>query len=144
MAVTAKATIVSAAHAAAIWMPTDASAQANLRERVGAAVEAVEGACAADIAKFCGNVTRGEGRVLQCMQAFDDQLSRRCQFSLYRASRNLDHALDRVERIVKVTGFVASAPGFVEQPRVMDAASELLVQVFGDAGRHARSAVGSA
>jgi enamine deaminase RidA (YjgF/YER057c/UK114 family) len=53
-------------------------------------------------------------------------------------------ALDRVERIVKVTGFVASAPGFVEQPRVIDAASELLVQIFGEAGRHARSAVGVA
>jgi enamine deaminase RidA (YjgF/YER057c/UK114 family) len=53
-------------------------------------------------------------------------------------------SLERVERIVKVTGFVASAPGFVEQPRVIDAASELLVQVFGDAGRHARSAIGVA
>jgi enamine deaminase RidA (YjgF/YER057c/UK114 family) len=53
-------------------------------------------------------------------------------------------SLDRVERIVKVTGFVASAPGFVEQPKVIDAASELLVQIFGDAGRHARSAVGVA
>ena len=49
--------------------------------------------------KFCGTVTRGEGRVLQCMQAHDDQLSFRCQFSLYRASRKLGNALHRVERI---------------------------------------------
>jgi len=51
-------------------------------------------------------------------------------------------SLDRVEKILKVTGFVASAPGFNEQPKVIDAASELLVQVFDAAGKHARSAVG--
>jgi hypothetical protein len=53
-------------------------------------------------------------------------------------------SLDRVERAIKVTGFVASAPGFVEQPKVIDAASNLLGRVFGEAGRHARSAVGVA
>jgi len=52
--------------------------------------------------------------------------------------------LQRVEKILKVTGFVASAPGFNEQPKVIDAASELLVLLFEDAGRHARSAVGVA
>lgn len=52
--------------------------------------------------------------------------------------------LDRVERILKVTGFVSSAPEFFEQPRVIDAASELLEQVFGERGRHARSAIGVA
>jgi enamine deaminase RidA (YjgF/YER057c/UK114 family) len=52
--------------------------------------------------------------------------------------------LDRVERIVKVTGFVASAPGFTQQPQVIDAASELLGQLLGESGRHARSAVGVA
>ena len=51
---------------------------------------------------------------------------------------------DRVERVLKVTGFVASAPGFNAQPKVIDAASDLLVEVFSDAGRHARSAVGVA
>ena len=53
-------------------------------------------------------------------------------------------SLDQVKRILKVTGFVASAQGFVEQPAVIDAASQLLVDLFGDAGRHARSAVGVA
>lgn len=53
-------------------------------------------------------------------------------------------SLARVERILKVTGFVASAPSFNQQPKVIDAASELLVQVFGENGRHARSAVGVA
>lgn len=50
--------------------------------------------------------------------------------------------LDRVERVLRVTAFVASAPGFFDQPSVADAASELLGRVFGDSGRHARSAVG--
>jgi enamine deaminase RidA (YjgF/YER057c/UK114 family) len=53
-------------------------------------------------------------------------------------------SLDRVEKILKVTGFVASAPGFNQQPKVIDAASELLVRVFGEEGRHARSAIGVA
>lgn len=53
-------------------------------------------------------------------------------------------SLDRVERIVKVVGFVASAPGFIEQPAVVDGASTLLGEVFGEAGRHARSAIGVA
>jgi enamine deaminase RidA (YjgF/YER057c/UK114 family) len=53
-------------------------------------------------------------------------------------------SLDRVERILKVTAYVASAPGFNDQPKVLDAASDLLVEVFGEAGRHARAAVGVA
>ena len=50
--------------------------------------------------------------------------------------------LDRVEQILKINGFVASAAGFNQQPKVLDAASELLVSVFGERGRHARAAVG--
>ncbi|WP_083402965.1 RidA family protein [Curtobacterium sp. MCBA15_008] len=53
-------------------------------------------------------------------------------------------SLDRVRRIVKVVGFVASDPGFFGQPEVLDGASDLLGAVFGDAGTHARSAVGVA
>jgi enamine deaminase RidA (YjgF/YER057c/UK114 family) len=52
--------------------------------------------------------------------------------------------LDAVVRVVKVVGFVASAPGFTAQPAVLNGASELLGAVFGDAGTHARSAVGVA
>ncbi|WP_426449416.1 RidA family protein [Paenibacillus sp. S-38] len=51
--------------------------------------------------------------------------------------------LDRVERIVKLLGFVNSAPGFAEQPYVMNGASDLLVEVFGERGKHARSAIGT-
>jgi enamine deaminase RidA (YjgF/YER057c/UK114 family) len=53
-------------------------------------------------------------------------------------------SLDRIERVLKVTGFVASAPGFNDQPKVLDAASDLLSEILGEAGRHARSAVGVA
>jgi enamine deaminase RidA (YjgF/YER057c/UK114 family) len=52
--------------------------------------------------------------------------------------------LDNVVRVVKVVGFVASVPDFTGQPGVINGASELLGEVFGDAGRHARSAVGVA
>ena len=50
-------------------------------------------------------------------------------------------SLDRVRRVVKVTGFVNSAPGFTRQPAVVNGASDLLVQIFGESGRHARTAV---
>ena len=52
--------------------------------------------------------------------------------------------IDAVEQVVKVVGFVASAPGFSGQPQVINGASELFGEVFGDAGKHARSAVGVA
>jgi sporulation protein YlmC with PRC-barrel domain len=99
MGTTHRAAITSCALLLGLSPPASVSAQSNIRERVTSAVEAVEAACAADIDKFCGNVTRGEGRVIVCMQAHDDKLSLRCQFALYRVSRGLDRALNRVERI---------------------------------------------
>ncbi|MCC5972852.1 MAG: RidA family protein [Rubellimicrobium sp.] len=71
--------------------------------------------------------------------------ARACALSLLaqlRAATGGD--LDRVVRVVKLTGFVASAPGFTDQPKVVNGASDLMVEVFGEAGRHARSAVGVA
>ncbi|MBL8037442.1 MAG: RidA family protein [Nitrospira sp.] len=58
--------------------------------------------------------------------------------------RHAAGSLDRVRQIVKMVGHIASAPGFTDQPQVLNGASDLLVSVFGDAGRHARVAVGSA
>ncbi|MEO1274539.1 MAG: RidA family protein [Pseudomonadota bacterium] len=52
--------------------------------------------------------------------------------------------LDRVARVIKLTGFVNSAPDFTDQPKVINGASNLMVDVFGEAGSHARSAVGVA
>jgi enamine deaminase RidA (YjgF/YER057c/UK114 family) len=53
-------------------------------------------------------------------------------------------SLDRITRVVKVVGHVASAEGFADQPQVLNGASDLLVAIFGDAGRHARVAIGAA
>jgi hypothetical protein len=99
MATTSKAAIFSLAALALVWAPSNLSAQSDIKDRVAAAIKSLKDACGDDISKFCGNVTPGEGRVLVCMQAYDDQLSRSCQLSLFRASRNLDRAVDRVERL---------------------------------------------
>ena len=53
-------------------------------------------------------------------------------------------SLDHVKRIVKMVGHIASAPGFTDQPQVLNGASDLFVQIFGEAGKHARVAVGAA
>ncbi|MBX3327637.1 MAG: RidA family protein [Nitrospira sp.] len=58
--------------------------------------------------------------------------------------RHAAGSLDRVKQIVKMVGHIASAPGFTDQPQVLNGASDLLVALFGDAGRHARVAVGAA
>ncbi|MEV6861244.1 RidA family protein [Streptosporangium subroseum] len=71
-------------------------------------------------------------------------LARICALNALAAVASVSGGLPNVVRIIKVVGFVASAPGFTGQPRVVNGASELLSEVFGDAGIHARSAVGVA
>jgi enamine deaminase RidA (YjgF/YER057c/UK114 family) len=71
-------------------------------------------------------------------------LARTCALNALAAVASVTGGLSAVTRIVKVTGFVASEPGFTGQAQVVNGASELLLEVFGDAGRHARSAVGMA
>ena len=71
------------------------------------------------------------------------ELARRCALNALAAIHALV-GIDAVVRIVKVTGFVASAPGFTGQPAVLNGASDVLGEIFGDAGVHARSAVGVA
>jgi enamine deaminase RidA (YjgF/YER057c/UK114 family) len=71
-------------------------------------------------------------------------LARICALNALAAAANVAGGLDNIGRIVKVVGFVASAPGFNRQPQVINGASELLIEVLGDDGRHARSAVGVA
>lgn len=70
--------------------------------------------------------------------------ARQCTLNALAAIRALTGDLSTIKRIVKVTGFVASAPDFTAQPQVVNGASELLGEVFGDVGVHARSAVGVA
>lgn len=71
-------------------------------------------------------------------------LARTCALNALAALASVTGGLSAVVRVVKVTGFVASDPGFTDQPRVVNGASELLLEVFGEGGRHARSAVGMA
>jgi enamine deaminase RidA (YjgF/YER057c/UK114 family) len=73
-----------------------------------------------------------------------EEAYRLCQRCALAALAAIDQIadLDNVTRIVKVTGFVASVPGFTGQPAVVNGASELFVAVFGEAGQHARTAVG--
>lgn len=66
-----------------------------------------------------------------------------CTLNALAAIASLAH-LDSLVRVLKVVGFVSSAPGFTGQPAVINGASDLLLSVFGDAGQHARSAVGVA
>lgn len=70
-------------------------------------------------------------------------LARRCALNALAAAAALV-GLDHITRVVKVVGFVASAEGFTQQSAVINGASELFVEIFGEAGRHARSAVGVA
>ena len=70
------------------------------------------------------------------------ECARQCALNAIAAVRAEVGDLSRVARVVKVVAFVASVPGFTGQPGVANGASELLGSVFGDAGRHARSAVG--
>ena len=69
------------------------------------------------------------------------QAARACGLALLAQARAALGSLDRVARVVKLTGFVASTPDFTDQPEVVNGCSDLRVEVFGDKGRHARAAV---
>ncbi|WP_406500140.1 RidA family protein [Streptomyces sp. NBC_00846] len=71
-------------------------------------------------------------------------LARTCALNALAAVKSVAGDLDRIKRVVKVVGFVASAPNFTGQPGVINVASELLGEVLGDKGIHARSALGVA
>lgn len=72
------------------------------------------------------------------------QAARACGLSLLAQARAAVGSLDRIARVVKLTGFVASTPDFTDQPEVINGCSDLMVEVFGDKGRHARAAVSAA
>jgi enamine deaminase RidA (YjgF/YER057c/UK114 family) len=88
-----------------------------------------------------GKVGEGSGLVAA---ADAKALAQTCALNAIAAVKSVVGDLDRVTRVVKVVGFVASDPSFTGQPGVVNGASELLVRAFGDAGVHARSAVGVA
>lgn len=72
------------------------------------------------------------------------QAARLCAINCLGAVKSLTGSLDRVVRIVKVTGFVAATPEFTDHPKVINGVSELMQQIFGEQGKHARAAVGMA
>ena len=88
-----------------------------------------------------GHVGEGDGLV---SPERAKELAAVCALNAIAAVRSVVGDLDRVERVVKVVGFVASDPSFTGQPGVVNGASELFRAAFGDAGVHARSAVGVA
>lgn len=76
--------------------------------------------------------------------AAGQQAARQCAINILSQVKAAAGDLDQIARIIKITVFVASAPGFTEQHLVANGGSEFLVEALGDAGRHARSAVGMA
>lgn len=89
--------------------------------------------------------SRDRGKVGSDLDVGQAQLAARLTgLNMLATVRQALGSLDRVEQIVKVLGMVHSAPGFGRQPEVIDGFSDLMVEVFGEDGRHARSAVGMA
>jgi enamine deaminase RidA (YjgF/YER057c/UK114 family) len=103
------------------------------------------------VARTSGQLPRIDGRIT-CIGTLGGDVSveegaaaaRVCALNALSVLRAELGSLDRVERVLTVTGFVACVPGFAEQPAVVDGASRVLVEIFGDAGRHTRSAIGVA
>ncbi len=104
------------------------------------------------IARTSGQLPRIEG-ALTCVGVLGDTVSvdegreaaKVCALNALAVLAEELGDLDRIERLITVTGFVASAPGFDQQPAVVDGASEVLFEIFGEpAGRHTRSAIGVA
>jgi enamine deaminase RidA (YjgF/YER057c/UK114 family) len=105
----------------------------------------------AGTARTSGQLPRIDGR-LTCIGTLGADVSvedgataaRVCALNALSVLRDSLGTLDRIERVLTVTGYVACAPGFQQQPAVVDGASAVLYEIFGEAGRHTRSAVGVA
>jgi len=106
---------------------------------------------AGNLLHVSGQLPLRDGEVAYCGRlgdglAVDDGIAaaRLCALNIVAQAKAALGDLDRVRRVVKLTGYVASAPDFTEQPTVINGASDLMADVFGAAGRHARAAVGVA
>ena len=94
---------------------------------------------------FAGGVMPQTGKVGDAVTTeAAKNMARLCALNGLAAAASAIGSLDRVTRVVKVVGFVASAPSFTDQSEVVNGASELLGDIFGDAGAHARTSVGVA
>ncbi len=103
------------------------------------------------VARTSGQLPRIEGKLTCTGRLGDDvtvaegaEAAAVCALNALAVLEQALGSLDRVERVLTVTGFVASAPDFHEQPAVVDGASRVLADVFGERGRHSRSAIGVA
>jgi enamine deaminase RidA (YjgF/YER057c/UK114 family) len=103
------------------------------------------------VARTSGQLPRIDG-VITCVGTLGSDVTvadgaaaaRICALNALSVLRAELGSLDRIERVLSVTGYVASTPDFHEQPAVVDGASHVLHEVFGEAGRHTRSAIGVA
>ena len=101
-----------------------------------------------DLAFVSGQVSFVDGELLKGRLGEDVSLedgmkaARGCGLMILAQLKAALGSLDRVVRVVKLGGFVNSAPDFTEQPKVVNGASDLMLEVFGEAGKHARAAVG--
>ncbi|MHB8604735.1 MAG: RidA family protein [Thermoplasmatota archaeon] len=118
----------------------------NLPPPAGAYVPAVR---TGNLVYTAGQIPTVEGKLLRTGKVGKDvtledaqKLARQCVLNALAALRSEVGSLDRVKRIVRIGVFVASATEFTEQAKVGNGASETLLAVFGDAGRHARTSVG--
>lgn len=123
------------AFVAALALSPSANAQSDMAKKIEARLEAatkkIRDACIADVQKFCGQVTPGDGRLVLCMMAHEDKVSSKCDTAIYEASRNLERALDRIEQtadacwpdIEKQCGETAPGGGRIAQCLVAKKAS---------------------
>lgn len=103
----------------------------KIRSRLEAAAQKIQTACAPEVAKFCSTVTKGDGRVVHCMLAYEDQISTKCDYAVYEAQRNLNRALDRVaqvadacwDEIQKKCGSIPEGGGKIAQCLIKNKAS---------------------
>jgi enamine deaminase RidA (YjgF/YER057c/UK114 family) len=156
MRVLARALIVAFVMPASVWAQTLGSAEENLKKKnislptpatpVANYVPAVRVGSLLFLsgAGPAPSDPRGKvGRDLTLDQGY--QAARSTCLNLLAATRATLGSLDKVKRIVKVLGMVNSAPGFTDQPKVINGCSDLMVEIFGEViGKHARSAVGMA
>jgi enamine deaminase RidA (YjgF/YER057c/UK114 family) len=103
-----------------------------------------------DLVYISGQIPIRDGRVAYAGCVTDDNIAeaqesaRMCAIGILAQAKRELGSLDRVARIVRLSGFVSSAPGFSQHPKVINAASDLMEEVFGQKGRHSRIAVGVA
>ncbi|MGO8686750.1 MAG: RidA family protein [Candidatus Dormibacteria bacterium] len=101
-----------------------------------------------DLLHLSGHLAKREGRVVTGRVGADirpetaRELARQVALDLVATAASAAGGVDRLAGVVKLLGLVRSAPGFDGQPAVMNGASDLLVEIFGEPGRHARSAIG--